>query len=53
MEGYALDFVINFDQYLTKVLEFFKKGPCRKLIEEISVWPKDVNGGMGYVSKPH
>ena len=40
IEGYALEFVVDCHQSLTKELEYFKKGLCEIPIEEILGWIK-------------
>jgi len=38
IKGYALKFVIECHQFFTKAMEFFKKGPCGRLIDETLFW---------------
>lgn len=40
VEGYVSKFAIESHQSLKKVLEFCKKGLCRRLMKEILAWIK-------------
>jgi hypothetical protein len=46
-----LEFVVECQWSLTKIVEFFKKGPHRGLIEEILVWKKSLMVELGLIWK--